>query len=175
MRMLLTGLGVLILGALGVSQVLPEQAHVERSIIVSATPETVFPYINEFRKFNEWQPWYRRDPKMDVAYDGPEAGAGAKMTWKSDHPEVGSGTQQITASRFNESVETSLSFDGQGEAVATITLKPDAKGTVVTWGFDSQLSRNPVERYMGLMFDQWIGPDYEQGLKNLKQVVESES
>jgi effector-binding domain-containing protein len=34
---------------------------------------------------------------------------------------------------------------------------------------------NPVMRYMGLMFDTWVGKDYEEGLANLKQIVESQA
>ena len=41
------------------------------------------------------------------------------------------------------------------------------------WGFDVELSRNPIERYFGLMFDSMIGADYERGLENLKKLVES--
>ena len=30
-------------------------------------------------------------------------------------------------------------------------------------------------RYMGLMFDTWVGKDYEEGLANLKQLVEAQA
>jgi hypothetical protein len=42
----------------------------------------------------------------------------------------------------------------------------------VTWGFDCDLGTNPIMRYVGLMFDQWIGADYEKGLAKLKEVME---
>jgi len=31
---------------------------------------------------------------------------------------------------------------------------------------------NPMGRWMGLMMDGWVGPDYETGLSNLKSLVE---
>ena len=34
------------------------------------------------------------------------------------------------------------------------------------------LGNNPIARYVGLMFDKWIGGDYEKGLARLKQVME---
>jgi len=34
------------------------------------------------------------------------------------------------------------------------------------------LGNNPIARYAGLMFDKWIGGDYEKGLARLKQVME---
>jgi hypothetical protein len=44
-------------------------------------------------------------------------------------------------------------------------------GTGVTWGFKSQLN-GIAERWLGLMFDRWIGADYEKGLSKLKRVAE---
>jgi effector-binding domain-containing protein len=37
---------------------------------------------------------------------------------------------------------------------------------------DTDVGMSPVGRYMGLMFDTWIGKDYEEGLANLKKLVE---
>jgi effector-binding domain-containing protein len=34
---------------------------------------------------------------------------------------------------------------------------------------------NPIARYMGLMFDSWIGKDYDAGIANLKRVVEAQA
>ena len=62
----------------------------------------------------------------------------------------------------------------QGTAVAGFTLEPEGEGTKVTWGFEADLGYNPVTRYMGLMFDSWIGADYEAGLASLKALVEGQ-
>ena len=49
-----------------------------------------------------------------------------------------------------------------------------AAGTDVIWSFRSSLG-NPLERWMGLLYDKWIGPDYEKGLIKLKALVEKEA
>ena len=69
-------------------------------------------------------------------------------------------------------VETALDFGDQGTATATFDLEPEGSETKVTWGFSTDLGFNPVARYFGLMFDSWIGADYEAGLANLKALVE---
>ena len=45
----------------------------------------------------------------------------------------------------------------------------------MTWGFESDLGMNPMARWMGLMMDSLVGGDYEQGLANLKDLVEGQS
>ena len=119
-----------------------------------------------------WSPWLSRDPNVQLSYDGPEEGVGNTLRWTSDQADVGNGIQVITASTPNERVDTALDFGGQGLANAYFLLAPADGGTQVTWGFDTELGMNPMARWMGLMFDKWIGADYEAGLANLKKVVE---
>ena len=95
------------------------------------------------------------------------------MNWSSANPGVGSGSQTITRLEPGRTVETALDFGVQGTANASIDLEPAGAGTKVTWGFTTDLGFNPIYRYFGLMFDSWIGGDYEKGLAKLKTVVES--
>lgn len=47
------GLVVLALALVGGAYILPQTVHVERSIVVSAAPEKIFPFINGFENFNK--------------------------------------------------------------------------------------------------------------------------
>jgi len=38
---------------------------------------------------------------------------------------------------------------------------------------ETDIGGNPVGRYVGLMMDGMIGPSYEQGLSDLKAILES--
>jgi len=172
LKRLLIGLASIIVILVVISAFLPKVVYVSRSTVIAAPAEAVFAYVNSPKKFNEWSPWAVRDP--DTAYDfsGPEAGTGAKMSWSSDNPNVGSGTQEIVESRPGEFVEVALDFGGQGTGVARYSLAPADGGTEVTWAFETDLGYNPVARYMGLMFESWVGQDYETGLASLKALVE---
>lgn len=153
---------------------LPSRAHVERSIIVDAPPEAVFPLVNNLREFNKWSPWSEKDPAADYVFDGPDSGVGARLTWASNKPDVGSGSQEIIASDPHKLVRTQLDFGAQGVATAHFILIPqDGNKTQVTWGFDADFGWDLLGRYFGLWFDYWIGPDYEHGLEKLKQAAES--
>lgn len=153
--------------------VLPKSTHVERAIAIERPPEAVFEMLNSYRRFNEWSPWYARDPSADYRFEGPAAGAGASMRWVSQHADVGSGRQTILESEAPRRVVMRLEFDGQGDAVATFTLTPQGQGTRVVWGFDADHGMNPLARWFGLLFDRMIGPDFEQGLAKLKTVMEA--
>lgn len=152
---------------------LPSRAHVERSITIEAPQATVFALVDGYRRFNDWSPWHGRDPETRYELEGPEFGVGAKMRWASDQPDVGSGSIETTASEPYSLVRSRLDFGPRGTAESFIRLEPAAAGTAVTWGFETGFGANLPGRYMGLMFNRWVGADYEAGLANLKELAES--
>lgn len=172
MKKILLGIGIVLIVFVAVGFMLPRSAHVERSITINSTPEKVFGYVNNFREFNTWSPWAKRDPETQYRYSGPDAGVGATMAWQSSDPSVGKGSQRIIASEPGKRVVVALDFDDH-HATAYYVLVPEGDITRVTWGFDSDLGMNPIARYFGLFFDKMIGADYEQGLGFLKARVES--
>ena len=172
LKLVSAGLLVLVAVIVGIGALLPAGVHVERRIDIRAEPDAVFPHINNLRSFIEWSPWARLDPDTTYRFEGPVAGKGARMLWHSDDPRVGSGMQEIIASVPNQRVAVALSFGDRGDAVAYYDLQLIAGATQVTWGFDTEFGWDIVGRYLGLMFDQWVGADYERGLVRLKALVE---
>ena len=152
---------------------LPSSVQVERSIVIAAPAEAIFPHVNDLRAFQAWSPWAERDPQMRLEFSGPDRGVGQHVRWESDHDEVGSGTQEIVESVPHERVATRLDFGGMGTARAAFVLVPEGDRTKVTWLLDSELGSKPLMRYLGLMLDEWVGADYEAGLSRLKELVES--
>lgn len=167
--------GLLLLGVLlvSVAYVLPQHITVARSKVINAPESDVYLYVNNLKRFNGWQPWAARDPDTKYVYSGPEAGVGARMEWSSSHPEVGSGTHEIIESQSNSHVRVALDFGDMGKATATYRLEPYGAGTKVVWVFDTDVGNNPLHRWMGLMFNRWVGSDFEQGLENLKKAAEA--
>lgn len=172
-RNIVIGLVVLIVAAVGGSFLMPQQVHVERSIVISASPDQVFEVVNDVTRAKDWGVWYRRDPNLQLTLEGPPEGVGAKINWKS--ATEGDGSQEITESTPFSSVKTKLDFGANGAANANFVLETAEGGTKVIWSFDTDVGMNPVMRYMGVMFDSWVGKDYEEGLQNLKKLVESQA
>src|SRR5216117_2994542 len=91
---------VLIAVAVGVvGLLLPLQAHVERTTVINAPRATIFAQLDGFRNFSRWSPWADKDPNAKYTFEGPESGAGARMSWVGDPKTVGSGSQVILESR----------------------------------------------------------------------------
>lgn len=168
-RILLGILVVVLAAALG-AYTLPREARVFRSVDIAAPPAAVYAIVSDLRRFNEWSPWLELDPSAEFTFTVDRT-----MNWQSANPNMGSGSQTIVRLEPEEAVEFGLDFGAMGPAEATIDLDPTPMGTLVTWGFSTDLGFNPVARYMGLMFDGWIGSDYERGLTKLKAVAETAS
>ncbi|WP_226648397.1 SRPBCC family protein [Microbulbifer variabilis] len=151
----------------------PREVSLERSIYIDRPPQAVFPYINNYRKFNSWSPWRHIDPAMEYQYSGPETGVGATMSWQGENSKEGSGTQTITASTPNSTVLNKLDFGDGSEATAEFKLLPKNGGTQVVWSFNTDTGGGPRERWMGLAIKKMVGESYEQGLAKLKQLMES--
>ncbi len=173
-RVIIGGLLLLFGGLYVTGLLLPDQARMERSIEISTTPEKVFLLLNGFRDFNQWSPWYDLDPDAEYTYEGPQSGVGARISWQSDLPEVGAGTQEIIRSIPYRRIDIQLDFGPDGMAIARYDIESTGGITRVTWSLETEFGGQIVGRYFGLIFDSLVGPDYERGLANLKQLMESQ-
>jgi uncharacterized protein YndB with AHSA1/START domain len=156
---------------------LPGQYSVDRSATIAAPPEAVFTHVNNFKKWDDWSPWAKRDPNSKTAYEGPQEGPGAIFKWDGNE-EVGKGQMTIIESTPAERIAIKLEFERPfpGSSNVGFAFKPEGEGTKVTWSLAGE--QGFVERammlVMGLDMDEMIGKEYETGLASLKRIVESE-
>lgn len=171
---LLLALGVLIFAFVLFVASRPATFHIERSLAISASPAALFPHLNDLKKAQVWSPWMKLDPAATVTFEGPSAGVGAASTWAGNN-EIGEGRQTIVASRPGESVQLRLDFKKPFESSCTaeFTLKPDGARTVVTWSMSGE--NNFLSKAVCLFLDQdkMIGGPFEEGLANLRKLVEA--
>lgn len=174
---ILGGLAAAVLVAFMAGFVLPSQVHVERSLLISASPTEIYPLISDLNQWDAWSPWADKDPNAEMTISG--SGIGQTMEWHSEDPQVGNGTQEVISLESPNYVNTHLDFGDQGMADATLKLTPQNDGTLVSWSLDSDMRagvptlQQPISTYFGFLMDGMIGKDYEQGLNNLKTLAES--
>lgn len=177
-KLLLSALIVLLAFVFG-GFLLPKDYHIERSILINQPPSVVFTLLNSYKSFNQWSPWAARDPDAQFSFSGPESGVGSKMSWSGDPRLSGEGWQQITTSSPYSRIEVHLDFGEQGVADSFFMITEDGAGSMVTWGFDTDVTSGKgmlgqlMGKYFGLMLDRWVGADYEQGLASFKAWAES--
>jgi len=154
-----------------ISFFLPSKAHVERSMVVDAPQRVVFKEVHELKNWEKWSPFSAADPTLKVAYNGTTVGIGGRYDWTSENS--GEGYIEIKESNPPNSLKTYVAFEGQGDGYGSWRFEPMGDNrTKVTWGFDTEFGLNPLQRFMGLMMDRFLGPSYEDGLKRLKEVSE---
>lgn len=157
--------------------VLPSKVHVERQTLIDAAPEEIFTHVSDFNAWGAWSPWATMDPDANMTIKG--SGVGQSMTWDSENPKVGKGSQQFTQIDEPNKVVTHLDFGDMGVSDASFTLKPTEGKTLVTWSLDSDmregvpLMKKPMNTYFGFFMDAMLGKTYEEGLANLKALVEA--
>jgi polyketide cyclase/dehydrase/lipid transport protein len=152
----------------------PKTYDVSRSISISKPVSEVFDYVRSLKKQDEWGPWAKRDPNMVKEFSGTDGEVGAISSWKGNK-EVGEGEQEITGITVNEVVETQLRFLKPFKSVSDAyirVLDESNDSTKVTWGFSGK-NKFPVSIMMLFMnMDKSIGKDFEQGLSDLKLILE---
>jgi uncharacterized protein YndB with AHSA1/START domain len=154
------------------SLLLSREFVVERRLVMAAPAERVFDEVADPRRWPAWSAWNRRDPAMQITYEGAPRGAGAVWAWRSTTE--GDGRMRFTGAEHGQRLSYDLWFaefgtPSQGE----IRLVPTAGGTEVIWVMRGDLGRNPMYGWLALFADRRVGSDFEAGLRNLKAVVEA--
>lgn len=162
--------GVLVVLAIAATK--PDDFRVERSATISATPQEIYPHINNYKEWSAWSPWEKVDPNMKRTYSGPESGKGAKYAWSGNN-DVGEGEMEILESDPSK-IAIKLHFVKPFEdtSTATFTMQPQDEATKVTWTMEgkSQLPCKVMQVFMNM--DDCVGKDFEKGLAALKTVSE---
>ena len=152
----------------------PSEFRVARSATMSAPPPAVFTQVNDFHKWEAWNPWGKIDPAMKQTYEGAPAGPGAIYTWSGNN-EVGEGRMTITDSRPSELIRVKLEFFKPFAATNTaeFTFKPEGNQTLVTWSMFGEKNFMAKAIHLVMNMDKMIGGQFEKGLADMKSVVEA--
>ncbi len=153
---------------------LPGSVTVARSTSIKAPAPTVYGVLTDLTTYDAWMPWNQIDSNMQKTFGPLTKGKGAWYSWTSEHWKVGEGKLEISEVIPNQSVTTDLVFGGSDEInKANWKLEPGANATGVTWTIHAHFGHNPISRWFGLFAESMIGPDFEKGLAQLKQKIET--
>lgn len=151
----------------------PDVFRVQRSALIAAPADRIFPMINDLKAMNSWSPFVKKDPNIQGSYRGPAAGPGAGYDFKGNS-EVGSGSLQIVGAEAPSRVRLKLDMSKPMEAHNDIafTLVPEGNGTRVTWAMEGPCPF--LGKVMGVIFnmDKMVGGAFEEGLADLKSKAE---
>lgn len=152
----------------------PKSFHVVRTIDINATDKDIYPLIADLKNWDDWSPWAQKDPNMRKDFSTPSTGTGAQYKW-SGNKEVGRGQMTIVNTTQDKDVALKLDIEAPFEAhnEVVFSIDTETESSTVAWAMTGP--QNFLMRAMSFVFnmDQMVGRDFESGLQNLKQLVES--
>jgi hypothetical protein len=158
LKIILIALAVIIVAFVIVVALQPKEFRVARSATMSAPPSAVFAQVNDFHKWQPWNPWGKIDPAMKQTYEG------------------GEGRMTITESRPSELIGVKLEFFKPFAATNTaeFTFKPEGNQTAVTWSMFGEKNFMAKAIHLFISMDKMIGGQFEKGLADMKAVAEAQ-
>lgn len=165
-------LGVVLLLLL-VALFVPRDMNLVKQITINRNSDSVFEYVKLLKNQEKYSVWYRDGLEVLPTYQGTDGTEGFEQTWKGKH--VGAGTQTITSIIDQSRMESTLLFKKpfKSKADSYMLVEPDgAESCKLSWGFTSH-TPYPLNILVPLLgIKARVSKDYEQGLKNLKGILE---
>ncbi|MGH8622294.1 MAG: SRPBCC family protein [Burkholderiales bacterium] len=164
---------VLIAGVLIFAATKPDTFRVQRAAGIKAPPEKVFALINDFKRWDAWSPWEKKDPAMKRSWGAVTSGKGATYAWEGNS-EVGQGNMEIVESVPSNKVALKLDFVKPFEAhnIVVFTLEPKGGTTNVSWAMEGPVPYFAKIIHVFINMDSMVGKDFEAGLASLKALAE---
>ena len=164
-------IAVLVAAVLVYAAMQPDTFYVERSIVIKAPPEKIFPNINGFHQWEAWSPWEKIDPaiKRPTAVQRA-AKARLWMARQQGRRDGAHGDRRIDT--VLERVDQDRLHGAFRRTRFRFTLAPQGNGTKVT---QAMYGPNPfLAKLVDLFFsmDKMVGQKYEEGLASLKAIAE---
>jgi hypothetical protein len=151
----------------------PSEFRVARSVTMSAPAPALFAQVNDFHRWEAWNPWGKIDPAIKQTYEGAPAGVGAIYSWVGNN-QVGEGRMTITESRPNDLIRLKLEFYKPFAATnsAEFTFKPAGDQTAVTWSMTGNKNFMAKAIHLFVSMDKMIGGQFDKGLGSMRSLVE---
>ncbi len=133
-----------------------------RTRTIKAPVEVVFNEINDFRKWQNWGPWYELDSTIIASFPGLTSGVGASYTWTGKD---GDGTMKTISLIPNKELIQQIDFSTGSTPEVYWNLNNAAKGADVTWGMRGEnsfgeklywLTQGGIEKNMTPMYDRGL-------------------
>ena len=145
--------------------------HVDRTIEIAASTETVFDIVSDFSTWTKWSPWLCIDREAKVTVSDDPRSVGSLYQWAGEL--VGQGEVEQLRLERPASIKEEIRFLKPFKSRSDVEFQLESVGgnTKITWIMDGRLPWFMFWMKSSMML--FIGMDYERGLKMLKEFVET--
>lgn len=148
---------------------------VEREVTINKPKQEVFDYVKYLKNQSNFSVWAKIDPAMKTEFRGEDATIGFVSAWDSKNPDAGKGEQKIVKIEDGVRIDYELHFIEPFESTDfayLITEVQSENSTKVKWGFKGEM-KYPMNLMMLFMdMEKMLAPDLQNGLNNLKSLLE---
>jgi hypothetical protein len=166
---------LLLVGFVGYVATRKGEFRYERSGLIEAPAEKIFPYISNFKLGSVWSPYEAKDPNMKKTFSGEDGQVGSVMEFKGNM-EVGAGKLELLRLVPNESVDIRLTMiePFAGVNMVNYKLTPQDGGTLFTWSMSG--NGGFMGKLMTILIDceAMVGDQFNAGIASLKALVEGQ-
>lgn len=170
---ILAGVVLVLAIFLGVVALRPSHFKYERSGVINAPADKIYPYLSDFELGTKWSPFEQVDPNEKRAFGGEKQKPGSFEEWEGNS-QAGSGRITITDVQPDKQVDLRLEMRKPMAATNHVVyaLAPAQGGTLFTWTMEGESPY--LGKLAGLFIDcdKLVGGEFEKGIANLKAVVE---
>lgn len=146
--------------------VAPEDWSVEVSRVIDAEPAELHPWIEDLRRWPEWQD--HGEVAYEFSFEGAEKGVGAVLISRSAQSEV---RVEVTASDPARGVWFDELLGGEASAKGAIMYEVVPEGTRVTWVDRGSLGDGPILRMFHPMMEATLTKGFGDHLDLLAERV----
>ena len=172
----LTGILLLIAFGIGtiISLILPDKQRIERTIEINAPVTIIYQHLKKLENVEDWAIWQTRDSLVKTTISGTDGTPGSSMKWSGNPSISGTGEIAIASLRENEKITHNIVFVSpkKGNAESEFMFTEKNGRTVLHWEFDMATPRPKNIFNLFSSLDKTMGPDFEQGLRSIKAVIE---
>ena len=162
---------LLILGIIG--YLLPTEYSISKTTTISSSSAHIHEYVGDLDKWQSWTPWKGEDPSIEIKNSEKTTGIGASQSWTDKH---GGGSLRFTSWSPKKGIEYDVYFDG-GKYTSKSAIQYDSSSetrTRVQWNLEGDMGMPIIGGYFALYMKHSIGKMFEDGLKQLKTIVEED-
>lgn len=162
---------LLILGIVG--YLLPTEYSINKNTTISASSAHIHEYVGDLDKWDAWTPWKGEDPSIEITNSEKTTGIGASQSWTDKN---GGGSLRFTSWSPENGIEYDMYFGG-GKYTSKSAIQYDSSSetrTRVHWKLDGEMGMPIIGGYFALFMKYEIGKMFDDGLKQLKTIVEKD-
>ncbi|WP_010229199.1 SRPBCC family protein [Gillisia marina] len=151
-----------------------KEFDISRTLVINRSKEDVYNLVRQLKKQHHWMPWFKKDYKGILRFNGDDGKQGALLYWRKNN-RLFEGTQKIVKLNQGRIMETRVLVLRPAKLICLEYkgLKElEENKTKMVWGIRGGLNFPFSVIALFQPVDKMHGEDLELGLKNLKAMLE---